>query len=159
MSETVSALAALHAGILSGERLGRRATWSRVVDGEDVVAIRGLLEAGSGAVTRDEADILFDIADAVAFAGNDPEWDDLFIGAVAHHLVGASGHSVRARPGALHASAGLKTHVIAAAARDWLIARVRRDGRVTEAERVLLAFAGADAEAGRASLAAVTLAA
>ncbi|MEM8616137.1 MAG: hypothetical protein AAGF20_04295 [Pseudomonadota bacterium] len=42
-------------------------------------------------VSRDEAAVLFQINDAIAFAKNDPSWNDFFARAIANHLM-ASAH-------------------------------------------------------------------
>lgn len=58
---------------------------------EDIERVRTALYAmaGDGAtwVTGFEADILFRTNDAIAFAKNDPAWNDLFARAVANHLM------------------------------------------------------------------------
>ncbi len=48
--------------------------------------------AGEGAiwVTREEATVLFLTNDAIAFAKNDPAWNDLFARAIANHLLAAA---------------------------------------------------------------------
>lgn len=48
--------------------------------------------AGDGAtwVTREEANMLFALNDACAFARNDPTWNDLFARAVGNHLLAAA---------------------------------------------------------------------
>lgn len=56
---------------------------------------------GNIAVTRAEADVLFDINDAVADADNDPAWTDLFTKALANCLMAASGYAVPSRDVAL----------------------------------------------------------
>jgi hypothetical protein len=42
-------------------------------------------------VTRSEAEILFDLNDATATADNDPSWNDLFVKAIASHVMAVSG--------------------------------------------------------------------
>ncbi len=56
---------------------------------------------GNIAVTRAEADVMFDINDAVADADNDPAWTDLFTKALANCLMAASGYAVPSRDVAL----------------------------------------------------------
>ena len=56
---------------------------------------------GNIAVTRAEAEVLFDINDAVADADNDPAWTDLFTKALANCLMAASGYAVPSREVAL----------------------------------------------------------
>lgn len=48
--------------------------------------------AGEGAiwVTREEATVLYLTNDAIAFAKNDPAWNDLFARAIANHLLAAA---------------------------------------------------------------------
>lgn len=76
-----------------------------VVDAADVEILRRALYAAGGqrslAVTRDEAEVLFDISDATAAAANDPAWADLFVKALANHIMFASGHAVPSREQAL----------------------------------------------------------
>lgn len=56
---------------------------------------------GNVAVTRSEAEVLFDINDAVADADNDSAWVDLFTKAVANCLMAACGYQVPTRDTAL----------------------------------------------------------
>ncbi|MCP4329086.1 MAG: hypothetical protein GY791_11680 [Alphaproteobacteria bacterium] len=62
-----------------------------VIDAADVILIRKVIYADAGGggftVTRREAEILFDLNDATADADNGPEWCDLFVKAVASHLL------------------------------------------------------------------------
>lgn len=46
---------------------------------------------GRLAVSREEAEALFDIADATTGAANAPEWNEFFAGAVGNYLIGATG--------------------------------------------------------------------
>ena len=61
------------------------------IDPETTARIRLALYAPAGEggvwVSRREAEILFEINDAVAFAKNDASWNDLFARAVANHLL------------------------------------------------------------------------
>jgi hypothetical protein len=93
-----------------------------VVDGEGPLARGGALEPGrvtrdevelmrrvlyafggegNVAITRAEAEVLFDINDATAGADNDPAWSDLFVKAVANFMMAASDYAVPARQEAL----------------------------------------------------------
>jgi hypothetical protein len=82
-------------GTLTPGRVGR----------EEVELIRRILYAFGGdgniAVTRAEAEILFDINDATADADNDPAWSDLFMKAVANFMMAASGYALPTRQEAL----------------------------------------------------------
>ena len=68
-------------------------------------SIRRILFAFGGdgniAVTRDEAEVLFDINDASATAENDPAWNDLFVKAIANFMMAASGYQAPSRQEAL----------------------------------------------------------
>ena len=57
--------------------------------------------AGNIAVTRAEAEVLFDINDATRTAVNDPAWADLFVKAIANHLLAGHEHDVPPRDVAL----------------------------------------------------------
>jgi hypothetical protein len=99
-----------------------------VLDGEGPLAGGGMLEPGrvgqsetqlvrrilyafggegNIAITRSEAEVLFDINDATAEADNDPEWGDLFVKAIANCMMAASGYSVPTRKEALRREAWL----------------------------------------------------
>ncbi len=62
-----------------------------VITEADVEIVRTLIYAGGGGggftVTRREADLLFDLNDASRPAKNDPGWQDLFVKAIANHLM------------------------------------------------------------------------
>jgi hypothetical protein len=88
----------------------------------EVDLLRRVLYAFGGdghvAVTRDEADILFDIDEAVEHSEANPAWTDLFVKAVANVIMAASGYSVPTREEALRQEATLdhpeqKTSVLA----------------------------------------------
>ncbi len=93
-----------------------------VVDGEGPLAGGGALEPGrvgrgeaelvrrilyafggdgNVAVTRAEAEFLFDINDATADAENDPVWSELFVKAIANFMMAASSYAVPSRQEAL----------------------------------------------------------
>jgi hypothetical protein len=75
------------------------------VDRGEVALIRRILYAFGGdngiAITRSEAEVLFDINDRTAEAQNDPEWTDLFVKAIANCMMAASGYTVPPREVAL----------------------------------------------------------
>ena len=72
----------------------------------DVDALRRVLfvasSEGFGAVTRAEADVLFDIADATAEAFNDQSFADLFARAIGNHLLAGTGRFAPTRIQTLH---------------------------------------------------------
>ncbi len=76
-----------------------------VVNQYEASLIRRFLYASAGAgtigITREEAELLFDIHDLTAQADNDPAWCDLFIKAVAAHLMQHVGYKPLPREEAL----------------------------------------------------------
>jgi hypothetical protein len=81
------------------------------VNRDEVELIRRILYAfggdGSIAITRAEAEVLFEINDASAAAENDPAWSDLFVKAIANMMMAASGYAVPDRHEALRREAWL----------------------------------------------------
>lgn len=93
--------------VLSGcgpVRSGKKLT-AGVVDASDVDMIRRVLFAfgshGGVAITRAEAEVLFDINDATDHSRNAPEWMELFTKAIANCIMSASGYEVPSREEAL----------------------------------------------------------
>lgn len=82
-------------GMLEPGRIGR----------SEVDLIRRILYAFGGdggiAITRSEAEILFNINDRTVEANNDPAWTDLFAKALANCIMAASGYVVPSRAEAL----------------------------------------------------------
>ncbi len=79
----------------------------------EVELLRRILYAFGGdghmAVTRCEADVLFDIDEAVAGAPPNALWTDLFVKAIANVMMSASGYSVPSREEALRQEANLES--------------------------------------------------
>lgn len=79
------------------------------VSAQDAVFIRRFIfavgGAGNVAVTRREAEFLFDIADMTAGAKNDAAWTELFVKAVANHLMAHIGYEPPSRETALASQA------------------------------------------------------
>lgn len=101
------ALAQVKAGVLTGSgptRLGVDLLPFRIGAGE-VDLLRRMLYAfggdGNMAITRTEAELLFDINDVVGNADNHPSWSDLFVKAIANFLMAASGYEAPSRREAL----------------------------------------------------------
>lgn len=161
------ALRQILAAIITGEgplSVGR-IHYSRVVDAHDVALLRRVLTAGGGGegrpVSREEADVLFDIHDATCDAANDPAFEPLFVRAVVQHVRAASGlragsraslsaPSLDTRNGAhmaldMLALAGYRPDLdslvekvaLASEAAQWLIGRLSREGRVSPAGAAL----------------------
>ena len=81
---------------------GRRPSAGTIREPE-VELVRRILYAfggdGSVAVTRAEAEVLFDINDAIADPTANPAWADLFVKAITNVVMAASGRSVPTRGG------------------------------------------------------------
>ena len=78
----------------------------------EVDLIRRMLYAFAGdgavAVTRAEADVLFEIDEAISNGAPNPAWTDLFVKAVANVMMAASGYAVPSREEALKQEASLE---------------------------------------------------
>ncbi|MEM9999965.1 MAG: hypothetical protein AAF940_03695 [Pseudomonadota bacterium] len=89
---------------------GRQAQ-AGVVTAVDVEMMRRVLYAFGGdqqaMVTREEAEVLFDINDATADADNDPAWADLFTKAIGFSLLASFGYTMPTRDEALARDAWL----------------------------------------------------
>jgi hypothetical protein len=87
-------------GPLAGDGLERGVMGRPAVD-----VLRRILYAfggdGAVAVTKSEAEVLFDLNDATASADNDPSWNDLFVKAIASYVMAASGYTPPSRETAL----------------------------------------------------------
>ncbi|MEE2691045.1 MAG: hypothetical protein VX640_05845 [Pseudomonadota bacterium] len=83
------------------------------VTAEDASLIRRFLFAAGGdgnvAVTREEAEFLFDLNDVVSGAKNDPSWTDLFCKAVSNHLMAHIGYKPVGRETALRRQAFMQS--------------------------------------------------
>ncbi len=79
-----------------------------VIGEPEVMVLRRILYAAGGdgsiAITRTEAEMLFDLNDATIEARNAPAWSDLFVKAIACHLMAAEGFRVPPRAEALRRS-------------------------------------------------------
>ena len=64
---------------------------------------------GNVAVTRAEAEVFFDINDAVSAAPINPAWTDLFVKVIANVLMASSGYAMPTREEALRAEAWLES--------------------------------------------------
>lgn len=95
----------------AGPWTGSRTGADGVIDATDVERLRTVLYAfGGGAavgVTREEAEVLFDLNDRTSEVANDPAWSDLFVKAVANFLMAARGYVVPTREEALRREAWL----------------------------------------------------
>jgi len=85
-------------------RVGRQLKCGQI-SADEVALLRRVLYAfggdGNAAITRLEAEVLFDIEDATAAGLQGPEWQELFIKAIACLVMVASGYRVTSREEAL----------------------------------------------------------
>lgn len=88
-----------------GPLAGGRTLTRGVIGAAEVEMLRRILYGfsgdGSSAITRAEAEVLFDLNDRTVEARNDPSWNDLFVKAVASFLMAASGYRAPSREEAL----------------------------------------------------------
>lgn len=87
---------------------------ANVISAEEVELLRRILYAFSGdgavAISRAEAEILFDLNDATSENENDPSWSDLFVKAVANFLMASNGYHVPTRQEAIRREQWLDSH-------------------------------------------------
>jgi hypothetical protein len=107
------ALEQVKIGVITGAGTvgARRKCNVGTVEVHETELVRRILYAFGGdaniAITRPEAEILFDINDATHHPFNDPSWSDLFVKATANFLMAASGYQVPSRQEALRREAWL----------------------------------------------------
>jgi len=119
------ALEQVKAAVIYGDgplRAGKSLSPGTITEGE-VDLLRRMIYAFAGdghiAITRAEADVLFDIDEAVADQKPNPVWTDFFVKAIANVVMAASGYRVPSREEALRQEASLnepekQTSVLAA---------------------------------------------
>jgi hypothetical protein len=112
-----------------------------VIDAADVELIRRIIHGTGGeggpAISRAEAELLFDLDDRTATEENAPAWRDLFVKAITMHLLFGGGSPER---------------VDEPEAR-WLIGRIERAGRAGGNEAALLRYLEREAVALHPTLA------
>ena len=124
------ALQAVRRSVLHGERalFGKGPRRPGVIDAADVEIVRRIIYGTGGenglAISRPEAELLFDLNDATATEENAPAWRDLFVKAITMHVL-FSGDSPE--------------RVDEPEAR-WLIERIGADGREHGNEAALLRY-------------------
>jgi hypothetical protein len=154
----VAALAEVRKGVITGEGPTTRGRVhdSRAIDVVDTGLIkRILLAGGADPVTRAEADALFDINDAALERLDGGAFADLFVKAIAHHVLSSAGYHVPKRASALARSGAFADWAPATIARGgavrgeaavWLASRLARKGRGAPAP--LAALIGTTASCG-----------
>jgi hypothetical protein len=123
-------LDAVRHSVLHSEQalFGRARRRPGVIDSADVEVIRRLvygMGSQSGfAISRIEAEFLFELNDATAGRANDPGWRELFVKAVTMYLLFSGDTPDRVDEPEAH----------------WLLTRINGDGRSCDNERELLAY-------------------
>ena len=92
-----------------------------IIDDDEVGKLRERLYA-DGIIDREEADFLFDLNDAVSGKDNAASWGELFVEAIAAHVLEDD-----VSPGEIDDDEAA-----------WLIGKIQGDGQVDETERKLL---------------------
>ncbi len=84
------------------------------IDKTDIMLIRRYLFAAGGdanvAVTRREAELLFDINDAIGKGEDNPAWTELFVQGVVNHLMAHLGYTAPSREEAFRRDAWMRDH-------------------------------------------------
>ena len=75
------------------------------ITGQAAALVRRVLYAMGGhsnvAITKAEAEMMFNLNDRTSASGNDPAWNQLFVQAIANFMMAASGYQVQSREKAL----------------------------------------------------------
>jgi hypothetical protein len=131
-----AALSQVRNGVITGEgpTTTGRIHFSRTIDAGDTALINRILNAGSEAVSRAEAEALFEIHEAAHERADQGRFDDLFAKAIAHHVMSAAGLPVPPRAVALDAATPLADwaapdQFVDGEVAAWLETRMRRKGR------------------------------
>jgi hypothetical protein len=166
----VLALEEVRRGVVTGEGATTRGRihFSRTIDAADAAMCEMILIAGGGntgkAVTREEAEVLFEIQKAGLEREDGGRFDDLFVKAIAHHVLAAAGHAVPPRHTALARATAVadwatpeEFQAIGREVAGWVRQHVRtsRPGSSLESIAVLLVGAGISIMPVSASLAAL----
>jgi hypothetical protein len=148
---SAAALAQVCRGIITGEgpTVAGRIHFSRSIDADDAaLCARILILAGrvGDPVSRAEADALFDINAAASDRRDGGRFEDLFVKAILHHVVAASGYDVPNRDIALTSATEPDTWAseieIGGEIRYWLERRVREMSRGTAARAITKTISG-----------------
>jgi len=100
-----------------------------VIDADEVVQLRDVLYA-DGVIDREEADILFDLNDAVSGKENSPDWGAFFTEALTNHVL-----ADETSPGVLDEDES-----------NYIISKVQADGTIDPIEKALVKNIMAEAQ-------------
>jgi hypothetical protein len=145
------AIRQLCAACINGEGalIGERVHFSRMMDAQDTAMLHRMLVAAGGSegrpVSREEAEALFDLHDAMARSQNNTAFNDLFYRAIANYVLAASGHALEPRKEVLSPEYVLSAQLRPSPEQvSWLSERIMRDGQPTLAEFELLLLIGSE---------------
>lgn len=105
------------------EQLKRELLDDGIIDSAEVKELKAILYA-DGIIDTEEAELLFELNNAVSGNQNDPSWSDLFVEAISSYLLEDENSS---------------GELDEAEAR-WLYERMKGDGVIDETERKLLLY-------------------
>lgn len=153
---STAALAKVLTGVITGEgpTTQGRPHFSRTLDAEDAALCARILTArgmDGAAVTRGEAEMLFEINAAAADRADAGRFDDLFVKAITHHVMAAGGRLVPPRSTALSADVPLDVWAPRQADNvdieilEWIASHVRGKRRNNRSLMMLAAFLGGTA--------------
>lgn len=134
--QAADALAFVRDGVITGEgpTAAGRAHFSRSLDLGDVNWCKRILTAraiNETAVSRDEAEALFQIDEAAADRSDEGRFDDLFAKAILHHAASVSGLPIPSRAIALSADTAIESwapgraHDINVEVLEWIAGQMR----------------------------------
>lgn len=154
-AEAAAALAIVRDGVITGEgpTTAGRVHFSRSLDSHDTDWCARILTAraiNETAVSREEAQALFQIDEAAAERTDDGRFDDLFVKAVLHHVVSASGLAVPSRAVALSPETAIESWApsrssdVNAEVLEWIADQMRGRRRTNRTlMTIIAAFLGA----------------
>lgn len=109
-----------------------------VIDAAEVAKLKEILYA-DGSIDKEEANLLFEINDAVTGKENDPSWESFFIQAISEFLL-----EDEVSPGEIDSDEA-----------EWLVEKIGADGQVDGLEKALLMNLQKEAKSFPESLAAL----
>jgi hypothetical protein len=148
--DAAAALAIVRDGVITGEgptTMGR-VHFSRSLDAHDADWCARILTGraiNDTAVSREEAQALFQIDEAAAERSDDGKFDDLFAKAILHHVAAASGRPVPERAVALSPETAIESWApnnagdVNAEVLEWIAAQMRGKRRTNHTLMTLIA--------------------
>jgi hypothetical protein len=149
-TDAAAALAIVRTGVITGEgpTTSGRVHFSRSLDADDADWCARILTARAideVAVSREEAQALFEIDDAAAERSDQGKFDDLFAKAILHHAASASGLPVPSRSVALAPATAIESWApsrstdVDVEVLEWIAAQMRGRRRVNRTLMTIVA--------------------